>query len=177
MKRKSSETDNNRSIPTSDDSLENKDSKNSNQTNDDEEFPGYPHYPAKEDVMNKGERVVVDVENFSRSTGITNNNMNISAPVASMPPTAEELEDEIEIVPGTEADVTQDDLFILDATDGAVRPDSLLTTPSEITEEELDIPGAELDDSNEDIGEEDEENNHYSLGGDRHDNLEEDPLE
>jgi hypothetical protein len=41
-------------------------------------------------------------------------------------------------------------------------------------DEGLDIPGSELDDSNEQIGEEDEENNYYSLGGDRHENLEED---
>ena len=40
--------------------------------------------------------------------------------------------------------------------------------------EDLDVPGAELDDANEGIGEEDEENNYYSLGGDAHDNLEED---
>jgi hypothetical protein len=40
--------------------------------------------------------------------------------------------------------------------------------------EDLDIPGSELDDANEAIGEEDEENNYYSLGGDNHDNLEED---
>lgn len=33
----------------------------------------------------------------------------------------------------------------------------------------LDIPGAELDDDMEDIGEEDEENNYYSLGGDKKD--------
>jgi hypothetical protein len=38
---------------------------------------------------------------------------------------------------------------------------------------DLDIPGSELDDSNEEIGEEDEENNYYSLGGDNHSNLEE----
>jgi hypothetical protein len=42
-------------------------------------------------------------------------------------------------------------------------------------EDDLDIPGAELDDKYEAIGEEDEENNYYSLGGDRHDDLEEDP--
>jgi hypothetical protein len=41
-------------------------------------------------------------------------------------------------------------------------------------EEQLDVPGAELDDANEAIGEEDEENNYYSLGGDSHDDLEED---
>ena len=38
---------------------------------------------------------------------------------------------------------------------------------------DLDIPGAELDDSQEAIGSEDEENNYYSIGGDNHDNLEE----
>lgn len=38
---------------------------------------------------------------------------------------------------------------------------------------DLDIPGTELDDNEEQIGEEDEENNYYSLGGDRHEDLEE----
>jgi hypothetical protein len=38
--------------------------------------------------------------------------------------------------------------------------------------EDLDIPGAELDDADEDIGEEDEENNYYSLGGENHEDLE-----
>jgi len=41
-------------------------------------------------------------------------------------------------------------------------------------ENDLDIPGAELDDLQEDIGNEDEENNYYSLGGDEHLDLEED---
>ena len=40
--------------------------------------------------------------------------------------------------------------------------------------EDLDIPGTELDDADEGIGEEDEENNYYSLGGDDHEDLEED---
>lgn len=44
----------------------------------------------------------------------------------------------------------------------------------DISDEYLDIPGSELDDDQEDIGSEDEENNYYSLGGDDHDNLEED---
>jgi hypothetical protein len=43
----------------------------------------------------------------------------------------------------------------------------------DLTGDDLDIPGAELDDSNEKIGEEDEENNYFSLGGDNHDDLEE----
>ena len=39
---------------------------------------------------------------------------------------------------------------------------------------DLDIPGAELDDQQEDIGSEDEENNGYSIGSDNHNDLEED---
>lgn len=33
---------------------------------------------------------------------------------------------------------------------------------------DLDVPGSELDDSQEEIGSEDEENNYYSLGGENH---------
>ena len=39
---------------------------------------------------------------------------------------------------------------------------------------DLDIPGAELDDEQENIGNEDEENNYYSIGGDDHNDLDED---
>lgn len=39
---------------------------------------------------------------------------------------------------------------------------------------DLDVPGAELDDQQENVGSEDEENNYYSLGGDNHNDLEED---
>ena len=41
------------------------------------------------------------------------------------------------------------------------------------SENDLDIPGAELDNLQEDIGSEDEENNYYSLGGDDHNDLDE----
>lgn len=37
----------------------------------------------------------------------------------------------------------------------------------------LDVPGAEMDDEQEAIGNEDEENNYYSIGGDNHNDLEE----
>lgn len=43
----------------------------------------------------------------------------------------------------------------------------------ELSADELDVPGTELDDEQERIGSEDEENNYYSLGGDSHDDLEE----
>lgn len=38
-----------------------------------------------------------------------------------------------------------------------------------IEPDDLDVPGAELDDEDEEIGNEDEENNYYSLGGSKHD--------
>jgi len=40
--------------------------------------------------------------------------------------------------------------------------------------DDLDVPGSELDDDMEIIGSEDEENNYYSLGGEEHDDPEED---
>ena len=44
----------------------------------------------------------------------------------------------------------------------------------DLSGKDLDIPGAELDDKQENIGSEDEENNLYSIGGDNHNDLEED---
>jgi len=43
-------------------------------------------------------------------------------------------------------------------------------TEESLTGEDLDVPGSELDDESESTGDEDEENNYYSLGGDNHDN-------
>ena len=45
---------------------------------------------------------------------------------------------------------------------------------NDISGSDLDIPGSELDDEQETIGNEDEENNYYSLGGDDHNDLDED---
>jgi hypothetical protein len=39
--------------------------------------------------------------------------------------------------------------------------------------DDLDVPGSEFDDADEEIGREDEENNYYSLGGDNHESQEE----
>ncbi len=43
----------------------------------------------------------------------------------------------------------------------------------DVSGDDLDVPGSELDDEQEAIGSEDEENNYYSIGGDNHDDLEE----
>ena len=137
---------------------------------DGDEFPGYPHYPPSEDIMNPAnqvERVPVDVEKLAPTGSIP------KIPAAAAGSAKEGGgEDDIKIVSGTDADVTREDLHLLSATEGPYADVSNTTT---VTGEDLDVPGADEDDSNEDIGEEDEENNYYSLGGDNHENLEEDP--
>ena len=52
--------------------------------------------------------------------------------------------------------------------------DDIMGDESGIPDTKLDVPGSELDDNREFVGSEDEENNYYSIGGDRHDDLEED---
>jgi hypothetical protein len=142
------------------------DTNNSNtEKNDDNDLPGYPHYPATEDVSQPG-----------------NNNG-----IVSLDTTREEKDNETEnedIVMGTEADVTADDLALLDGIeegrsfiDVKDMLDSTDTEGDPLSEDNtasgLDVPGSELDDENERIGAEDEENNYYSLGSDNNDNLEE----
>ena len=57
-----------------------------------------------------------------------------------------------------------------------LKPDQLneKSFEDDVSGGDLDVPGADLDDSAEEIGSEDEENNYYSLGGDNHNDLEED---
>lgn len=52
----------------------------------------------------------------------------------------------------------------MDNTDFQNEPLNERSFGEEKSGKDLDVPGAELDDSNEEIGEEDEENNNYSLG-------------
>lgn len=154
----------------------------------DPEFPGYPHYPANEDITRPGNstgRADVNMEQINpsgRRVSSEQGAADVGNPVNSNE--AEEISD---------ADVTPDDLAILEATTqnrDLDDPDSeapLLDTTDEdgdplnepqpvfnATGSDLDIPGSERDDPEEQIGEEDEENNYYSLGGDNKENLEED---
>ena len=139
----------------------------------DQDFPGYPHYPAREDIMDKRNDYTkenIDVENLPNSKNITGVSQRFSPGQQPGEPAGE---DELEMREGTEADVTDDDLAVLNSTDAEIgRPQNV---SNEDLESDLDIPGSELDDANEEVGEEDEENNYYSLGGDRHESQEEDP--
>ena len=74
-----------------------------------------------------------------------------------------------------EKDIDPDDGSPMEEDDEDTRIESSdeLDFDDDIEEGELDIPGSELDDEMEDIGEEDEENNYYSIGGDKHSDLDE----
>ena len=151
-----------------------KSSEQQNTRNTENEFPGYPHYPAKEDIMRHAEiaRVELDLDNISKSnkTSIPPPDKSVKIPQADVlkPALGDMDDDNIEIVHGTDADITPDDLLILDSIDGDAG------NPELKTGDDLDVPGSEADDADEEIGEEDEEHNYYSIGGDAHENLEED---
>ncbi len=180
----------------------NKDNRNEEQ---DEEFPGYPHYPSNEDVTkpennngiiegNVEEILLPDVKDIPGQEHIH------PAPLGELADTTissadeedilngdsldrEEMtdNDDIEIVMGTEADVTEEDLQLLNGDSFNANLDDVDDDNDPLLEdtdstlrpgEDLDVPGSEYDDDNEAIGEEDEENNYYSLGSDNNDNLE-----
>ncbi len=148
----------------------------------DQDFPGYPHYPAKEDIMNQNSgthRVDNDVEAMGagpNTSGVSQRFLDgkeQQTNAASQETGTGNTDDDLHIEMGTEADVDSDDLAALNSTDAEIG------TPQNVSNEDLntdmDIPGSELDDADEERGEEDEENNYYSLGGDRHEAQEEDP--
>jgi hypothetical protein len=61
----------------------------------------------------------------------------------------------------------------LDATDTEGDPLNEASLADDVSGGDLDIAGADADDPMEEIGEEDEENNYYSLGSDGNDNVSE----
>lgn len=130
-----------------------------------EVFPGYPLYPANEDIMNKGKRIDVDL-----NTAVENDQ-----PIVNTPQNQEPLPSEAN---EQNSDLTKDDLQALASEEiHSGGDDEILTKriwPVDFAADDLDIPGSEQDDAQEQLGSEDEENNSYSVGGDRHDDLEED---
>lgn len=150
------------------------------------DFPGYPSYPASDDITNQADATdygTLTNQDLNSTTGEAAEQRTIDVPKAL---NANEAED-------PETDVTQEDLEILEAADQNrdVDDPEIEAAKLDMTDEDgdplnevvgtydqtgadLDVPGSETDDGNENIGEEDEENNYYSLGGDNHDNLEED---
>ncbi len=153
--------------------------KKSTEPRQDQDLPGYPHYPAEDDITNPqhGFKKVSADEELANSRRLSARSVNDHDRNESIEP--DDDNDDLEIVSGTEADVTEEDLRILgdrdadqdlgdDEETGNARVDEVEQ------EADLDIPGGDMDDE-EALGQDDEENNYYSLGGDRHENLEEDP--
>jgi hypothetical protein len=146
-------------------------------------FPGYPSYPASEDVTNQNERIDYGSLHRTGSNSPTREGVEERATDVPRPRNASD-----EINPDT--DVTSEDIAMLSASDQNRDMDDpdmdepLLDTTDEDGDPlnevqstyneagtDLDVPGSETDDGNEDIGEEDEENNYYSLGQDRLPNI------
>ncbi len=137
-------------------------------------LPGYPHYPPSDDLLAQHElkRDTTDTENLPAS------GKSASTPSNTMTEeffNVDQITGSEETIPSLGPnDITPDDLLALGdinlAMDGG-DDEQLLNRvhPLDATAGDLDIPGSELDDAAEAIGEEDEENNFYSLGGDQHD--------
>jgi hypothetical protein len=155
----------------------------SNDEKIDQDFPGYPHYPAKDDILNPEnytERVDLDVENLTRSHTISPTHIKNVGRTPEVEPdftqVPEEEGEDIEMVPGTDADVTAEDLTILGPRDQDMDMDEDEDLRSRgwepVTGKDLDVPDADFD-GNEALGQEDEENSYYSLGGDEREKLRE----
>lgn len=123
-----------------------------------QEFPGYPKYPAGEDIIHRGKRVEMDLDGEQVTPSLP---PGPSAPAGQSP-----------------SDVSSDDLQALNSEENSFEGDDAVLEgrvyPVDFTGNDLDVPGAELDDARELEGNEDEENNVYSLGGENHEDLEED---
>jgi hypothetical protein len=147
------------------------------------DFPGYPSYPASDDVTNQNERI-----DYGKLNRADQNSPSREAPEerATDVPKARNSTDAID----PDTDVTPEDVAMLTAADqnrdmdDADLEEPLLDTtdddgdplnePQPMLNQagaDLDVPGSETDDGNENIGEEDEENNYYSLGGDEKNNI------
>lgn len=155
----------------------------SNDEKIDQDFPGYPHYPAEEDILNpenENKRVDIDVENLTRSHNITPDHIKsiegIPETGTDMTVVTDDEPDDIEMVPGTDADLTAEDFLILGSRD----EDKDMGEDEELREQgyfprtakDLDEPDPD-EDGEELPGQEDEENSYYSLGGDEMEKLEE----
>jgi hypothetical protein len=80
-----------------------------------------------------------------------------------------------------DAELTRADLDALGSASGDLNMDGgdddqlkKRKTPAHFSGDGLDVPGSDDNKDMENIGEEDEENNFYSLGGDNHNDLDED---
>ena len=138
-------------------------------------LPGYPHYAAKDDIMNKANKMkkINLAEEVKGQASKKKSSDNLDE--LDERPFLSEIKDKKQRNSGKltkeDQDMLGEDELNSDMGDDAVLKNRVW--PIDMSGDDLDIPGAELDDANEIIGEEDEENNNYSIGGDRHEDLDE----
>lgn len=134
--------------------------------NKSEEFPGYPLYPANEDIMNRAQRIDMDLDSSveNNGKGVEQNQIKGVTSVETKKGSSDLTKDDFQALASEELQSTGDDEILKNR-----------SWPVDFAADDLDIPGSEQDDAQEQIGSEDEENNSYSLGSDRHSDLEEDP--
>ena len=143
---------------------------------DNKQFPGYPHYPAGEDITRNSKRVDADIEDLSLSKTVAPK-VKASVTTKLKRKNADELVDES--LKNSPSSLTKEDFEALGPKDLSLDmgDDEELkhrASPVDFSGKDMDVPGSELDDDREADGAEDEENNAYSLGGDNHQDLEED---
>jgi len=149
------------------------------------EFPGYPKYGAEEDITRNSKRVDenLDDEVLTQVKHQEEPKRGKLKPDEGKAQSSESIDEETDL-DGTKPnangkfDVDNEDLEALGPKDLSLDmgDDEQLkhrNRPVDFTGEDLDVPGSELDDDQEEVGSEDEENNTYSLGGDDKNNLEE----
>src|SRR5207253_2471117 len=90
--------------------------KNRSQNKNDNDFPGYPHYPATDDIFNHKEQKLPLIEE-ERTQPEKNNPQSLSEnKILNEKPIEKSLLDEDEeTTPETEADVTPEELSLLDS--------------------------------------------------------------
>jgi len=137
----------------------------------DEDFPGYPKYGAEEDITHKSSRVDenLDDEVLTQVKHPEKPKKSKVAPDEGV--TDQDNSADTEENTKSNFDVTKEDLEALGPEDLSMDmgDDEQLkhrVRPVDFSGEDLDTPGTELDDDQEEVGSEDEENNNYSLGGD-----------
>ena len=155
-----------------------------------ENFPGYPSYGPGEDITadnNNSGKVALD-SSTGLPTSANANEMPRSADtdLASRPDDAAAAADadgdvtaeEIQMLSAAEQSRDLDDVDLeeplLDNVDDDGDPLNEPQGSYASAGADLDVPGSEDDDNMENIGEEDEENNYYSIGSDNSDRLEDD---
>jgi hypothetical protein len=148
---------------------------------DDKAFPGYPQYPASEDITNNEQEVPLE-EDMDAQRPFSDAGKPAMAPGENLDETA--LKNGDPLVTSDDSNVSDEERALLDKSERGLdgSDDEMAPARAHLDETDLDgdllneaagregflgddleVPGSELDDADENIGEEDEENNYYSL--------------